>query len=207
LIDDAGQTTNDGGCLCQTPTNGPSERASSIFDQRHNFVVSYVWQLPIARNTKGVLRAVASGWDLGGVITLSSGNPFDVLESFDSQNNDGLWERPLLVGGQKLTVPNQGPSLWFNTNAFAPSTYVYGNSPRNPLVGPGTANADLSLLKRFQMSYNEHHSLQVRFEAFNALNHPQFGNPDAYLGDGAFGQVTSTKIPNRELQVALKYFF
>jgi len=207
LIDDAGQSTNDGGCLCQTPTNGPSERASSIFDQRHNLVFSYVWALPIAKNAKGFVGAVAAGWNLEGIVTLASGSPFDVLESFDSQNNDGLWERPLLVPGQKLTVANQGPSLWFNPNAFAPSTYVYGNSPRDPLTGPGTANADLSLIKRFHMFYNEKHTLQFRAEAFNTLNHPEFSNPDAYLGDGAFGQLTSTKIPNREIQVALKYFF
>jgi hypothetical protein len=84
---------------------------------------------------------------------------------------------------------------------------VYGTSPRNPLVGPGTANADLSLIKRFRMFYNERHTLQFRAEAFNALNTPQFANPDAYLGDGAFGQVTNTKLPNRELQLALKYMF
>jgi hypothetical protein len=57
------------------------------------------------------------------------------------------------------------------------------------------------------MFYNEHHTVQFRAEAFNALNKPQFGNPDQYLGDGAFGQVTSTKLPNRELQFALKYMF
>ncbi len=207
LIDDAGQTTNDGGCLCQTPTNGPSERASSLFDERHNLVVGYVWEVPLAKNSKGLLHTVAAGWNLEGIVTIASGNPFDVLESFDSQNNDGLWERPLLVSGQKLTVSNPGPALWFNKNAFAPSTYVYGNSPRDPLVGPGTSNANLSLIKKFRMFYNESHVLQFRAEAFNALNKPQFGNPDSYLGDGAFGQVTNTKLPNRELQFALKYMF
>ena len=138
---------------------------------------------------------------------MASGNPFDVLESFDSQNNDGIWERPLLVPGQRLSLTHKNPAQWFNINAFAPSVYVYGNSPRNPLVGPGTSNADLSLIKRFRMFYNENHTVQFRAEAFNALNKPQFANPDANLGDGAFGQVKSTKLPNRELQLALKYTF
>ena len=207
LIDDAGQTTNDGGCLCQTPQHGPSERASSIFDQRHSLVVGYVWELPFGKSWTGFAGALGSGWNIEGIVTVASGNPFDVLESFDSQNNDGIWERPLLVPGQRLSLTHKNPAQWFNINAFAPSVYVYGNSPRNPLVGPGTSNADLSLIKRFRMFYNENHTVQFRAEAFNALNKPQFANPDANLGDGAFGQVKSTKLPNRELQLALKYTF
>ncbi|MGH9325710.1 MAG: hypothetical protein ACRD2B_03345 [Terriglobia bacterium] len=45
-------------------------------------------------------------------MTLKTGVPFDVEESLDTQNNGGLWERPMLVPGQRLTVPNPGPSLW-----------------------------------------------------------------------------------------------
>lgn len=207
LIDDSGTTTNDGGCLCQNPFNRHAERASGLLDQRHAVVLGYVWELPFAKNLKGPVGFVAGGWSFEGIVTFASGNPFDVLESFDSQNNDGLWERPNLVPGQKLTVPNRGPALWFNPNAFAPSTYVYGNSPRDPLVGPGTSSFNLSLIKSFRMPYSEHHTLQFRTEFFNAFNKPQFANPDANLGDGAFGQVTSTKIDNREIQLALKYRF
>ena len=57
------------------------------------------------------------------------------------------------------------------------------------------------------MPWSEQHSLEFRAEAFNAFNTPQFSNPDQYLGDTAFGQVTSTKLANRELQLALKYRF
>ena len=207
LIDDSGTTTNDGGCLCQDPRNRGAERASGILDQRHALVVGYVWELPFAKNLRGPAATIAGGWSFEGIVTFASGNPFDVLESFDSQNNDGLWERPNLVPGQKLTVSNPGPALWFNPNAFTASTFVYGNSPRDPLVGPGTSNFNLSLIKNFRMPYSEHHTLQFRTEFFNAFNKPQFANPDSYLGDGAFGQVTSTKIDNREIQLALKYQF
>ena len=207
LIDDSGNTTNDGGCMCQNPRNIAAERASSLFDQRHLLVVGYVWDLPLGKGWKGAAGTLASGWSFQGIVTLASGNPFDILESFDSQNNDGLWERPTLVPGQKFGVPNQGPDSWFNTNAFAPSVLVYGNSPRNPVVGPGKHTFDLSLGKTFRMPYKEGHSLQFRSEFFNAFNTPQFANPDANLGDGAFGQVTSTSLPNREIQFGLKYRF
>ena len=207
LIDDAGQTTNDGGCLCQDPRNRAAERASSIFDQRHRAVIAYVWDIPYAKSLKGPAGALIAGWSFEGILTFASGNPFDVLESFDSQNNDGLWERPNLAPGQKLTVAHPDPSLWFQTVAFVPSVYVYGNSPRNPLVGPGSSTLDLSLAKQFHVPFREKDALQFRAEAFNALNHPQFANPDSSLGDGAFGQVTGTKTPNREIQLALKYIF
>jgi outer membrane receptor protein involved in Fe transport len=205
-IDDTGETTNGGGCLCQSPTRR-AERANSLYDQRHNLVTSFVWEIPFAQSLNGVSKTVLGGWAVEGIVTLASGNPFDVLQSFDGQNDDGLWERPNLVGGQRLSVAHQGPANWFNTNAFAGSIYQYGNSPRNPFVGPGTKNLNLSLRKTFKMPYSEAHSLEFRAEAFNAFNTPQFSNPDSSLGDGSFGQVTSTKSDNRLLQLALKYYF
>jgi hypothetical protein len=84
---------------------------------------------------------------------------------------------------------------------------MYGNSPRNPVVGPGTHVLNFTLMKQFHMPYAEHHVLEFRAEAFNAFNTSQFSNPDPDLGDTAFGQVTSTKVDNREMQLALKYFF
>ena len=57
------------------------------------------------------------------------------------------------------------------------------------------------------MPYLEGHSLQFRAELFNAFNTPQFANPDSNLGDGSFGQITSTRLPNRVVQFGLKYMF
>ena len=138
---------------------------------------------------------------------MASGNPFDIRENSDTQDNDGIYERPLLVPGQKIGVTNQDPNNWFNINAFAPSILVYGNSPRNPVVGPGKHTFDLSLGKSFHMPYSEKHSLQLRAEFFNAFNTPQFATPDQFLGNGAFGQIQSTALPNRELQFGLEYKF
>jgi outer membrane receptor protein involved in Fe transport len=204
-MDDEATDTNSGACGCQNPRQR-NEPASGLTDQRHLFVAGYLWQLPIFQNAKGVLGAVAGGWAFEGLVTIASGNPFDIQESIDSQNDDGIWERPILTG-QRLRVPNPNPSAWFNTGAFAPSVYVYGNSPRNPLVGPGTNVYNLTLAKTFKMPYKEGHTLEFRAEAFDAFNTPQFSNPDAKLGDAVFGQITSTKIDNRELQLALKYRF
>jgi hypothetical protein len=94
---------------------------------------------------------------------------------------------------------------WFNTAAFTRATVTYGTAPRNPVVGPGTRTADLSMMKTFRIT--EGQGLEFRWEAFNALNTPQFANPGGVLGSTNFGRVTSTRINNREMQVALKYVF
>lgn len=206
LIDNAANTINEGGCVCQTPSV-TNNRDSSIMDQRQRFVAGYVWEIPFGKNLHGFAHGVAAGWALNGIITFASGNPFHIGEASDTQNNAGNWEYPNLVYGQSVTIPNPGPSRWFNTAAFAPSILQYGNAMRNPVVGPGIHTADLSVFKTFQMPYRESHSLQFRMEAFNATNTPEFSNPGSALGNSTFGVITSTRINNRILQLALKYKF
>jgi hypothetical protein len=81
---------------------------------------------------------------------------------------------------------------------------------RNMLYGPGVENFDVSLDKNFAMPYNEHHHLQIRLDAFNALNHTNFANPAVkYIDQGGFGQITGTNrsLPARQLQLAARYTF
>ena len=205
MIDDASQTINRGGCGCQNPRNrGRAERADSVQDQRHRLVAGYVYELPFGKEWKGLSRAFFGGWSNGGILTLASGFPFNVQQSGDTQNVDALWPRPNLTG-QRAELDNPDPALWFNTGAFSRSVLEYGNSPRNPLVGPGTKTFDTSLSKSFRIT--ETHSLLFRAEAFNLFNTPQFGTPGGTLGTGTFGRVTSTAGDNRQLQLALKYTF
>jgi hypothetical protein len=210
MIDDTAQSTNRGACQCQDPRHrGAAERASSIFDNRHRLVVGYVWELPLARGLSGPAGFLASGWAVGGVVTLQSGFPFNVTQSGDSQNVDGLWERPNLVAGQQATLRagHRDAALWFNTNAFSRSVMQYGSSPRNPLVGPGVHVFDLSASKAFKMPYKEGHELMFRAEFFNAFNTPELNLPGSLLGTGTFGRVTSTFSDQRQIQLALKYSF
>jgi outer membrane receptor protein involved in Fe transport len=207
LIDDAGETTNGGGCICQSPRDRSMERASGLQDQRHNLVSSFVWEIPFGRNLHGPLNVAFAGWAIDGILTLASGQPFNITQSFDGQNNDGLWERPNLVPGQSLSVPNQGPSAWFNTSAFTGSILQYGNSPRNPFVGPGTHVINTTLRKAFPMPFGEGQRLEFRAETFNTTNTPVFSNPVASLGTSTFGRITSTRLDNRQIQLALKYYF
>jgi hypothetical protein len=76
---------------------------------------------------------------------------------------------------------------------------------RNPLNQAGRKVLNLSVIRSFKMPFVESQHLEMRLEAFNALNTPQYAAPDANLGAGTFGQVTSTQINNRELQLAAKF--
>ena len=205
-LDNAARDTNDGGCICQDPRN-PREWTSGVTDQRHNLSLGYVWQLPKFAKNGTAVKLLANGWALNGLVQLASGNPYDVLQSTDGQNTDNQWERPNRVPGSKLSVENRSIDQWFNTAAFTESTLNFGTSKRNPLVSPTTKVVNLAVMKNFAMPFNEVHQLQIRFEAFNAFNTPQWSTPDANLGDSTFGQITSTKSNNRELQLAAKYFF
>jgi outer membrane receptor protein involved in Fe transport len=209
-IDDQYQSSNWGGAQAQDPRHrGSNERADSTFDIRHRLVVGYVYELPFARSLKGVAKFLADAWSLGGIVTLQSGSPFNVTQAADAQNTGSGSQRPGLLPGQSPVLPasQRTPDRWFNTAAFTQSVLMYGNSPRNPLVGPGTKVFDLSATKSFKLPFAENHQVMFRAEFFNSFNTPQFDVPSSALGTGSFGNLVSTKIDNREIQFALKYIF
>jgi hypothetical protein len=183
-------------------------RADSADDLRRSLVAGFVWDLPFASRLTGVPGGILHGWKLGGIVTLRSGSPILVTQDGDILNTDAQGEiRPNSVPGVSPILPNDQRTLdrWFNTAAFVRATTTYGTAPRNPLVGPGLSTADLSFSKSFRT--REHDRIEFRFEAFNALNTPQYGNPGTQLGSTNFGRITSTRVNNREMQAALKYVF
>jgi outer membrane receptor protein involved in Fe transport len=206
MFDNQGNSTNAGGCTCQN-VRDPHEWASGTNDQRHNLVVAYVYRLPDFTQSKLAGYGV-NGWTINGVIALATGSPVNVTQSTDGQNVDNPWQRPNLLTGQSAYLPNKSAvNGWYNKNAFAVSTATFGTTPRNSLIGTGVKTVSVSVMKNLVMPYAESHNLQIRFEAFNALNTPQFSNPGASFGASSFGLISSTKINNRELQLAAKYIF
>ena len=203
-----------GGNYPQNPFDLGSEYASSDFDVRNHFVAAQIIELPIGRGKRlfggasGLTQAVIGGWQLNSITTLQGGRPFNVLSNSNDPNFPGL--RPNLIGNAKVSHPGKGE--WFNPKAFmipvgqAASTkgsstaLIVGDAPRNFLYGPGYTNEDVSLFKIFSLPREM--KLQVRFEAFNALNTAHYDNPNSNFAQGSrLGQITSGYSP-RVMQFA-----
>jgi hypothetical protein len=215
-----GKAINDQPEICcnspwpQDSYNIAAEKGLADFDNRKRWVNSVDYQLPVGKgqhflNQGGVANAVLGGWHLGGIITLRSGFPFSPAIGFDPSNtgSPGL-ERSNQIGTGALAHPS--PTLWFNPNDFpipnCPNG-CFGNAGKNILEGPGEKTADLSARKIFNLT--ERVNLEFRAEFFNAFNHAVFSQPDNYItdGPGATGVITSTVIPQRQIQFALKLAF
>jgi len=149
------------------------------------------------------LQAVFGDWQLSGILTHYSGSWFSVLRGNDNSLSGIGKDRPNVVGNPNVSNPTV--QQWFNTKAFAANAPgTFGNSGRDILEGPGFFTLDPALSRNFRI--RERQMLQLRWEAFNALNHPNFNNPVATFTSSQFGQITSTGDP-RVMQIALKYMF
>jgi carboxypeptidase family protein len=200
----------------QDSNNPAAERGRSNFDVRHRLSVSYTYDLPFGKGKahladRGWVSTLLSGWQTFGIVTLQTGRPFTValLPEIDNSGTGrsalgfGANDRPNLNGDPNLS--RRSPERWFNTAAFsfsAPGTF--GNAGRNILEGPGYQNVNVSLVKNTALT--ERLKLQLRAEAFNLFNHPNFNLPDNFLGSPTFGRISSARDP-RHLQFGVKLLF
>jgi hypothetical protein len=193
----------------------PCDYARSSYDVGQRFVASFLYNLPfgqgqlIGGDTSGAVRALIGGWQFNGIATVQGGFPFTVTANDHAFVNEAYALRANLVPGASSAGFHQSVGQWFNTAAFAqPPDGYFGDSSRNALRAPGVANLDLSLFKNIQL---ERLGIQLRFESFNALNHPELGfpNPNVNAGPGAYGAITSinTHYPQRQNQAALRLTF
>jgi Carboxypeptidase regulatory-like domain/TonB-dependent Receptor Plug Domain len=204
LLDNQGTDINNGSSETQVP--GSKEWASGLTDQRHNFTGAMVWELPKLSGGNSLVRAVANGWGINGIYQYFSGSPLWMTQSSDGENNGNQNQRPDLVPGQPIHLAHRTNAEFFNTAAFTEAIGHYGSTPRNPVTGVKNDPLTLAVNRSFPLPFEGQH-LDFRFEAFNALNHPQFGPPGVSYGSGSFGVITSTNSDNRDLQVAVKYIF
>jgi hypothetical protein len=192
------------------------ERGLSSFDIRNRLTVSFTYDLPFKFVNKG-LDAVLSNWQMGGIITEQSGQPFTVNIQSDRANTGQLNQRPNLVGDPNLPDGRRTVAQWFDTSVFvAQPIGTLGTAGRNIVQGPGTNVVDFSLLKNIAIT--ERHRLQFRSEFFNLFNHTNFDFPERFCTitataatgsacpSGTFGRLSAARDP-RILQFALKYLF
>ncbi len=157
-------------------------RGPSDYDVRHTFSSSWIYELPWARD------AFYGGWQVNGILYLRSGLPFTPSQN-QNVRSTGSANRPDRLCNGKLNNPTI--ERWFDLSCFAPpadTTGTFGNSGRNILRGPGQFNIDASLIKNTQIGRLD---TEIRIEAFNVLNHPQFAQPNGNIEAGTAGQITA----------------
>jgi hypothetical protein len=186
------------------PLNPNLDKAPSAFDLRNNFVASWNWKLPL-------------GWSLSGVVRFSTGMPVTLYNNNDTSllgsipngiNNNGVDTPDYTPGNLNVNLNPRNGRPAFNTALFSlPELGQIGTADRRFFYGPWMANADLALHKN--VNIGERRSLELRIEAFNALNHAQFFGPatvDGNISSTSFGSVVSA-MPPRLVQFAAKFGF
>ena len=194
------------------PHNIGHDRGPSSLNYPVVSVTNFTYQAPKFESFNPIIRNVIGGWSLSGLVTLQSGPPF-TINGGNGNNNSGflVYQDRADLTGAPLKVRQGNKSNWinhyFNTAAFTNNAVrTAGNSPKYLMQGAPIYTADLGVQKNW--TYRERYGLQFRFEAFNALNHPSYGQPDSNPDDSNFGAITSTgAIPARVGQAALKLTF
>jgi hypothetical protein len=200
------------------PNNLRLDRSLSAFSIPQIAQLSFVYQLPFGRhgkygaNVRALADAIVGGWQVNGIYRVDNGLPVQLLlcggcgvslPTYGNQNPDLL--APLNVAGtSNLSQYFSNPQV-----AVKPAPYTDGNAPRvlpNARI-PGTDNLSASLFKQVPLDFRDGARLEIRLEAFNALNRVQFAAPDTTVGDSTFGQITSQANQPRQVQVALKLYF
>ena len=177
------------------------------YDRTHNASVNFIYDIPVFRhNENRLVRGALGGWEVSGIVTLTSGLPINP-QLTGGQSSNGLpnaTNRPDQVAS--VSYPHTATE-WFSTSSFAlPAVGSFGDAKHNSLRGPGRDNWNLSLFKSFVLSETRGSRLELRIESFNTWNHTEFNQVSNGLGSSNFGQVTSAFDP-RVFQLGGKIYF
>jgi hypothetical protein len=203
----------------QNPLDPDADYADARTDRRHIFNASFVHELPFFRDSGGVTQAVLGGWQVAGIVNISSGQPMPrILVSSDNFRRGVFADQ---VGdpqaGERFV---NGIPYWFNPDAYLPpAAGTFGNSGRAPFRQPSRHQWDINLSKNFYPTSTVR--LQLRAELINAFDQRQWlADPLANGLDNSctvsttacniagdrFGQILATRAA-REIQLGLKLYW
>jgi len=185
--------------------------------------LNYVYNLPFFKGNHSAVGYALGGWELSGIASFYTGSPFTVTTSNADPAGLGLLgssassSRPDMVCSPNLTASEAytgftgaGKATWFNPACFQPvpqGAVRPGNTGRGTLRGPGFGNLDIALMKNFGLPRHEAVKLQLRGEAYNALN---LVNPNGFastnITSSSFAEI-STFREARVIQIGGKLMF
>lgn len=206
----------------------------SDLDVRHIFIANYMYELPFFHNNRPTGRFLG-GWQLSGIVQFQTGTPSNVVVNTDyagvgqdgSMNGNAgqFWSYTAVpqVTHQIALNGASDPNFWFQTCSVqttsfsacpaanklfqqpAAGTFVHQDNIRNLVHNPGFENWNVGLFKRFDVTEKTH--LQFRAEAFNVLNHPNWGGAGFNPTSSTFGKITGKTGDVRNMQLSLRLFF
>jgi hypothetical protein len=208
-----GNAAGAGGPRIQYMPEKERNKGLAGYDRTHNFQAYGVWDLPLGKGqrwaTGGWKSALFGGWQINGILSIMSGTPIYIVQNTAfNLNAAGSAQVPDLVKDTVAIYPdnkvNRPPTgadptqyQYFDRSAYqavnipAGQQQRFGTSPRNSIRGPGFWNLDMGVFRTVSLPKNV--SLQLRVDALNVLNHPNFSNPGNNVSDaGTFGFITST---------------
>jgi len=197
----------------------------SDFDVRHIFIANYIYELPFFRDQKNFAGKVLGGWQLSGIWQAQTGTPSSVAVGTDyvgvgqdgSMSGGGqFWSHTAIPDIAHQAALNSGndPLYWFpvkdasGNSYFAQPTkgqFVTQENVRNIIHNPGFWNWNTGLFKK--IAINERAGFQFRAEAFNVLNHPNWGGANFNPTSSTFGKVTGKTGDVRNMQLSLRFYF
>jgi hypothetical protein len=185
--------------------------------------LNYSYALPFGKgqwffpNAGSFANKIVAGWELAGVVDAQSGQPFSVSYTAPTNVYPGAVSgRANVIPGVALYPTKKTRTQWFNPAAFQAPTDasgraggVYGTSGYNMLYGPRFQDWDMNLKKN--VAWGDHYNVQLRADAFNIFNHPNFNPPNANISNSNLGTVTAISgTPSyeaRTMEFAVKFNF
>lgn len=198
-----GVTNNDGDFIRIDSFNKRANYGLLASHRKHNLAVSAIYRFPTLSRWAGgnkVVGFIGDHWQLSGVYAFQSGAPYQVGFNIPGIGNTQLTgsntegARPRIIGNPGPGNSND-PFRQINVAAFTPPLpgSLGLEAGRNYLIGPGVNNVDLFLQKSFP--FGEKRRLELRVDAFNALNHTQFSGVNATLNVTSLTDFTPTNLP------------
>jgi hypothetical protein len=215
-LDNVGGPGGAPGFSIQDAYNLNAEKGLSNINHTNRFVFSGSYELPFGKGkrylTSGPLAYVLGNWVLSPQFLATSGDPLTPYATPNLCNCFNSATRTNRVPGV-TTVGPKTIQQWFNVDAFVdPASFTTGNTGRGVIIGPGMVNLDTSLSKDIRLT--ERFSLDLRVDAFNTLNHPNFHDPNVNIPQrNAEGQLLGTTAnivsayDPRRLQLGAKFMF
>jgi hypothetical protein len=185
----------------QNPYDRNADYGLCDSDLRHAFVSSLVIDSPKFGNR--FAQAALGNWEVSPIVSAQAGYPFNPLSGVDNSRTSIGQDRPNVVGNPYLR--DKSTLKWLNTGAYSQNPVgTFGDSRWNAVTTPRYVDLDAAVVRTFPI--REVFNFQFRFEAFNALNHTNFGQPANTLSTSTFGTILSSN-PARILQLAAKFTF